>query len=94
MWSASKRLTMLTVIGLCALCPQGCATHSETVRTEYITPPPSLLAPCDKPDPGEMGTNGDLARYASALRYALDTCAAKIDALMVFFTVDSGPENR
>ena len=51
-------------------------------------PPPSLLAPCDKPDVGEMRTNGDLARYASDLRYALDTCAAKIDALNVFFTVD------
>jgi len=51
-------------------------------------PPPSLLAPCDKPEPGEMATNGDLARYASALRYALDACAAKIDALNVFFTVD------
>lgn len=38
-----------------------------------------------------MRTNGDLARYASALRYALDTCAAKIDALNVFF-VDTPPE--
>jgi hypothetical protein len=41
-----------------------------------------------------MQTNGDLARYASALRYALDTCAAKVDALMVFFAVDSDPESR
>jgi hypothetical protein len=41
-----------------------------------------------------MQTNGDLARYASALRYALETCAAKIDALTVFFTVDGDPENR
>ena len=66
----------------------GCVKPSEVVRTEIITPPPSLLAPCEKPEPGEMRTNGDLARYASALRYALDTCAAKIDALNVFFTVD------
>jgi hypothetical protein len=41
-----------------------------------------------------MQTNGDLARYASALRYALETCAAKIDALMVFFAVGSDPESR
>lgn len=66
----------------------GCVKPSEVVRTEIITPPPSLLTPCEKPEPGEMRTNGDLARYASALRYALDTCAAKIDALNVFFTVD------
>ena len=62
-----------------------CATCSETVRTEIITPPSALLVPCEKPDPGEMQTNGDLARYASALKYALDTCAARIDALTVFF---------
>jgi hypothetical protein len=35
-----------------------------------------------------MATNGDLARYASALRYALDTCAAKIDAIKLFYDVD------
>lgn len=58
------------------------------VRTEIITPPPSLLAPCDKPEPGEMATNGDLARYASALRYALDACAAKIEAIKLFYDVD------
>jgi hypothetical protein len=51
-------------------------------------PPPSLLESCDKPEPGEMTTNGDLARYASALRYALDTCAAKIDAIKLFYDVD------
>lgn len=74
----------------------GCATPSPqtVIQTEYIIPPPSLLAPCDRPEPGEMRTNGDLARYASALRYALDTCAAKIDALTVFFAVDNGSENR
>lgn len=94
MWNASKKLRPLILIGLCVLCPMGCATHSETVRTEYITPPPSLLTPCEKPSPGDLRTNGDLARYASAMRYALETCAAKIDALTVFFTVDSGPENR
>lgn len=62
-----------------------CATCSETVRTEIVKPPSALLVPCEKPDPGEMQTNGDLARYASALKYALDTCAARIDALTVFF---------
>lgn len=62
-----------------------CATCSETVRTEIIVPPAALLTPCEKPDRGEMQTNGDLARYASALKYALDTCAARIDALNAFF---------
>lgn len=62
-----------------------CATCSETVKTEIITPPAALLVPCERPDPGEMQTNGDLVRYTSALKYALDTCAAKIDALNVFF---------
>lgn len=62
-----------------------CATCSEKVRTEIVAPPDTLLTPCEKPDPGEMRTNGDLARYASALKYALDTCAARIDALNVFF---------
>lgn len=66
----------------------GCVRCSETVRTEIITPPTALLAPCEKPDPGEMQTNGDLARYTSALKYALDTCAARIDALRVFFDTD------
>ena len=62
-----------------------CGTCSEVVKTEIITPPAVLLIPCDNPDPGEMRANGDLARYASALKYALDTCSAKIDALNVFF---------
>lgn len=63
----------------------GCVKPSEVVRTEIITPPPSLLTPCEKPEPGEMTTNGDLARYASALRYALDACAAKIEAIKLFY---------
>lgn len=62
-----------------------CGTCSEVVKTEIITPPAVLLMPCEKPDPGEMRTNGDLVRYTSALKYALDTCAAKVDALNVFF---------
>lgn len=66
----------------------GCVKPSEVVRTEIITPPPSLLTPCEKPEPGEMATNGDLARYASALRYALDACAAKIEAIKLFYDVD------
>lgn len=63
----------------------GCVKHLETVRTEIVKPPAALLVPCDKPEPGEMQTNGDLVRYTSALKYALDTCAARIDALNVFF---------
>ena len=75
------------MIGLCALYLTACAPR-YVVRTEIITPPPSLLMPCERPEPGEMATNGDLARYASALRYALDTCAAKIDAIKLFYEVD------
>lgn len=59
------------------------------VKIETVPPPAALLAPCEKPEPGELRTNGDLARYASALKYALDMCAARLDALNVFFTVDA-----
>lgn len=75
------------MIGFFALSLTACAPR-YVVRTETIAPPPSLLTSCDKPDPGELATNGDLARYASALRYALDACAAKIDAIKLFYEVD------
>jgi hypothetical protein len=87
MQNGLNRLTRQMTIGFCALYLTACAPR-YAVRTEIITPPPSLLASCDKPEPGEMATNGDLARYASALRYALDTCAAKIDAIKLFYDVD------
>lgn len=61
-----------------------CAPRS-VVRTEIIKPPSSLLVSCDSPDPGEMYTNGDLARYASELRRALDVCASRIEALKLFY---------
>ena len=89
--NACKKSTLWILIGLCALCRTACAPGSPTIQTEIITPPQALLAPCDKPEPGELRTNGDLARYTSALRYALDTCAARIDALNVFF--DAGTDD-
>lgn len=61
-----------------------CAPRSA-VRVEVVKPPASLLSSCDSPDPGEMYTNGDLARYASELRRALDVCAAKIEAIKLFY---------
>lgn len=76
------------MIGFFALSLTACAPR-YVVRTEAIAPPPSLLTSCDKPDPGELATNGDLARYASALRYALDACAAKIEAIKLFYAVDN-----
>lgn len=76
------------MIGFFALSLTACATR-YVVRTETIAPPPSLLTSCDKPEPGELTTNGDLARYASTLRYALDACAAKIDAIKLFYEVDN-----
>lgn len=87
MQNGLKRLTRLMTIGYFALSLTACAPR-YAVRTEIVTPPPSLLESCDKPEPGEMTTNGDLARYASALRYALDACAAKIDAIKLFYDVD------
>jgi hypothetical protein len=59
------------------------------VKIETVPPPDALLVSCEKPEPGELRTNGDLARYASALKYALDVCAARVDAIKVFFTVDA-----
>jgi hypothetical protein len=86
MQNGLNRLTKVA-IGFCALSLTACAPR-YVVRTEIVTPPPSLLESCDKPEPGEMTTNGDLARYASALRYALDACAAKIEAIKLFYAVD------
>lgn len=81
-----KRLIPLILLGLYALFQTACATPSKAVaRTEIVTPPAAFLAPCEKPETGELRTNGDLARYASALVYALDACAAKVEALRVFF---------
>lgn len=37
-----------------------------------------------------LETNGDLARYASELLYALDVCAARIDALRAYY---DAPDN-
>ena len=79
-----NRLTRQMTLGFFALFLTACAPR-YVVRTETIAPPPSLLASCDKPETGEMATNGDLARYASALRYALDACAAKIEAIKLFY---------
>jgi hypothetical protein len=59
------------------------------VKIESVPPPDVLLVPCEKPEPGEMRTNGDLACYTSALKYALDVCAARVDAIKVFFTAAS-----
>lgn len=44
-----------------------------------------MLEPCDRPSIDRLDTNGDLARLASELAYSLDVCAAKVEALRVYF---------
>lgn len=55
------------------------------VQTERIEPPPALLSPCEPPKSGELKTNGDLIRFASAAVRAYEECAAKVAALCEFY---------
>lgn len=43
------------------------------------------MEPCQKPSPSQMETNGDLAKYASDLLFALDKCIARVEALRAYF---------
>lgn len=56
--------------------------------TREVRPPTTLLIPCDRPNIGKIETNKDLARLTSELALSLDVCAARIDALRVFFEID------
>lgn len=49
----------------------------------------ALLSPCEKPVARPLETNKDLAKLASELMFSLDVCAAQIEALRVFYQVDS-----
>ena len=81
-----KALIILAMIGLCASFQAGCATPSPITRpAEVIAPPSALLAPCERPVAYAMETNQDLAHFASEALLALETCAAQIDALRLFY---------
>ena len=82
-----SRRTLRLKTGWMALCLTLCAGCSPAPMVQVVrTPPPaSLLSPCDRPEPGALVTNRDLAAYASRLDLALSFCAARMDALRAFF---------
>lgn len=49
-------------------------------RVEYLTPPATLLIPCDKPKI-VINTNKDLLQGFMSTKGALDRCAAKLIAV-------------
>ena len=92
-----KALITLALIGLCASSPVGCATPSQAIPpAEIIAPPSALLMPCERPMAYAMGTNQDLAYFASAALLAWEKCAAQIDALRIFYGLadDDGTEGN
>lgn len=46
-----------------------------------------ILEPCDRPRIDRLDTNGDLARLASELAYSLDVCAARVEALRIYYGI-------
>lgn len=61
----------------------GCSTANQVVtRTVPVleTPPPALLRPCPKPYRA-VTTINDLVENVTALRGALDKCAAQVDGV-------------
>lgn len=86
-----KALITLALIGLCASSLGGCATPSPVIQpAEVITPPSALLMPCTRPQAYALGTNQDLAYFASAVLLAWEKCAAQIDALRIFYGLADG----
>ena len=84
-----KALINLALIGLCASFLAGCATPSPVIQpAEVIAPPSALLTPCERPRAYAMGTNQDLAYFASAALLAWEKCAAQIDALRIFYGLE------
>lgn len=67
----------------------GCEKRLQTITvTELVTPPDALLEPCEHPEVAQMTTNDDLVRFTSLTLLKWEQCAAKIDALRVFFGLD------
>jgi hypothetical protein len=84
------RLTPALVTGLLAIFLTACATDSKTiVKSETVIPPNALLEPCEKPEVTKLETNEDLIHFTSIAVMQWEACAAKIDALRVFFGLDS-----
>ena len=97
MMKGGKALINLAMIGLCASFLAGCAMPSPITRpAEVIAPPSALLTPCERPMAYAMETNQDLAYFASAALLALEKCAARIDALRIFYGLvdDDATENK
>lgn len=91
MMNGWKRLnpTLLLLIGLAAICLTACEKRLQTITvTEMMTPPESLLEPCERPEASRMETNDDLIRFASISVLKWEQCAARINALRVFFGLD------
>lgn len=76
------------------MCLTACEKRSQTITvTELVTPPDALLTPCDKPEVSKMETNDDLIRLASVAILKWEQCAAKVDALRIFFGLDKEADN-
>lgn len=68
----------------------GCEKRLQTITvTELVTPPDALLEPCERPEVAQMTTNDDLVRFTSLALLKWEQCAAKIEALRVFFRIDN-----
>lgn len=83
------RVTPLLLIGLLAIFLTACEKRLQTITvTEVISPPEALLEPCDRPEVTQLNTNEDLVRFTSLVLLKWEHCAAKIEALRVFFELD------
>lgn len=56
-------------------------------------PPSSLLTPCERPMAERMETNEDLIRFSSQAVLMLEKCAAKVEAIRVFYEIEDQKEN-
>ena len=56
---------------------------------EVVPPPTSLLLPCIRPKAYSLKTNEDLAFFANSAVLAWESCAAQIDALRLYYGLDS-----
>lgn len=61
--------------------------------TELVTPPDALLIPCERPEVSQLETNADLVKFLSLALSKYDECAAKIEALRVFYGIDK-PDDK
>lgn len=68
----------------------GCEKRLQTITvTELVTPPDALLEPCERPEVAQMTTNDDLVRFTSLALLKWEQCAAKVEALRIFFGLDN-----